>query len=166
ARYRGQEDGRQGGHRSGWVAGSDWTVTNSIANELRVGGQTTNSDFLRPRLHAPMLVTTLFTSPIANPTDFAQGRQLPYKEITDNILKVHGRHTSRAGLITRLPAQSSWREDYAWPAVNLSRTAFNNAPPASIGPQTGAAINATDRARFEDLYNHLLGRVSDVQLRY
>ena len=27
-------------------------------------------------------------------------------------------------------------------------------------------INTTDRTRFENLYNDLLGRVSDVQLRY
>jgi len=168
ARYPGQADGQQGGHRAGWAVGSDWTLTNTVVNELRVGGQVSNSDFLRPRLHQAMLVptTTLFTSPIANPTDFAQGRQLPYVDITDNLSKIHGKHTFKTGLTARITSQYSWREDFAWPAVSLSRTVGNNAPPSTIGPFGAAVINNTDRTRFEDLYNNLLGRVSDVQVRY
>ncbi len=165
ARYPGQENGRQGGHRAGWAVGSDWTITNTMVNEFRLGGQLTNSDFLRPRLHEPMLVPNLYTSPIASPTDFAQGRKLPYKEITDNLSKIHGNHTFKAGVNIRLTNQYSWREDYAWPAVNLSRANFGNTPPSAIGPQT-PAISATDRTRFESYYNDMLARVSDVQIRF
>jgi outer membrane receptor protein involved in Fe transport len=164
ARYPGQPDGTQGGHRSGYAFGSDWTVSPTVVNEFRFGGQLYNSDFLRPRLHGPMIVPNLYTSPIANPTDFAQGRKLPYKEITDNLTKVHGKHMFKAGVNIRLTDQYSWREDYAWPAVNLSRS-FNNTPPAAIGPPS-TAISSTDRTRFENLYNDLLGRVSDVQQRF
>src|SRR5581483_1158140 len=164
ARYPGQENGVQGGHRAGFAFGSDWMINNSTVNELRFGGQLTNSDFMRPRLHEAMIVPNLYTSPIASPTDFAQGRRLPYKGLTDNLSKIAGNHTFKGGTNVRLTSQYSWREDYAWPAVNLSRS-FNNLPPATIGPQS-PSITSTDRTRFENLYNDLLGRMSDVQQRY
>lgn len=164
ARYPGQEDGRQGGHRAGWAFGSDWTISSTVVNEFRLGGQKTNSDFLRPRLHQPMLVPNLYTSPIANPTSYAQGRSLPYKEITDNVSKIAGKHTVKGGVNIRFTTWDAWREDYAWPAVYLSRN-YGNAPPASIGPM-GSTITSSDRIRFENLYNDVLGRVSDVLVRY
>ena len=164
ARFPGDENGRQGGRRAGWSFGSDWTITNTLVNELRFGGQKTNSDFLRPRLKEPMLVPNLYTSPIASPTDYSQGRKLPYTEITDNLTKVAGRHTVKGGVNVRLTTQYSWREDYAWPAVYLSRS-FGNAPPSTIGP-SGSVISSTDRIRFESYYNDMLGRMSDVLVRY
>ena len=162
ARFPGGENGRQGGHRAGWAFGSDWMLTNTTANELRVGGQETNRDFLRARLHEPMLVTNLYTNPIANPTQYAQGRHLPYTEITDNLSRIAGRHTIKTGVNVRLTTQDAWREDYAWPAVYLSRS-YGNAPPASTGP---SGMPTTERIRFENYYNHVLGRVSDVLQRY
>jgi hypothetical protein len=47
-----------------------------------------------------------------------------------------------------------------YPNVFLGRN-FGNAPPSAIGP-SGAVISAPDRATFETLYNHLLGRVESV----
>ena len=166
ARYPGDPDGTQGGHRAGWVVGSDWTISPTLLNEIRVGGQKTNSDFLRPRLHEAMLVPNLYTSPIADPTDFAQGRSLPFYDITDNVLKNRGKHALKAGANVRITQQYSWREDFAWPVINLSRSTFSNTPPASAGPNGATVINSTDRTRFENLYNDLLARVSDVQQRY
>lgn len=165
ARFPGNENGRQGGHRRGWSAGSDWTLTNTMVNEFRLGGQKTNSDFLRPRLHEMMINPVTFTSPIADPTDYAQGRAVPYTEITDSLSKIQGRHTLKMGLNIRYTTQFGWRDDYTYPIVYLSRT-YGNAVPATVGPASGSAISANDRTRFENHYNELLGRIDSVLLRY
>jgi outer membrane receptor protein involved in Fe transport len=51
-----------------------------------------------------------------------------------------------------------------YPNVSLSRANGNNAPD-SVGPN-GSVIQPSDRVRFEELYNHLLGRISQVSQRF
>ena len=159
-----QVDGRQGGHRMGWSAGSDWTLSNTIVNELRVGGQKSNSDFLRPaRLKGPMLVSNTYDDPLR--TSFFQGRTVPYVEITDNLSKIHGKHTLKAGINLRFTTQDGSRDDYIWPNVYFTR-AYGNIPAGTIGPSGSGVIAASDRTTFENHYNELLGRTSYILLRY
>jgi hypothetical protein len=159
AAFPGEPQGQQGGHRWGWSAGSDWNLSPTMVNELRVGQQRTNSDFLRPRLHETMYVTNTFTDP-GQPTNFAQGRTVPMWQITDNLSKIYGKHTIKVGAQVRLVRQYGWREDYIWPTVYFS-TSY--APvPASIGPSGSSNIASADRTRFESMYNELLGRIGYV----
>ncbi len=157
AAFPGEAHGMQGGHRMGWSVGSDWVMTPTTVNELRVGGQKSNSDFLRPRLHETMYVSNTFTDP-GQPGNFAQGRTVPLWEVTDNLSRIHGKHTFKFGGQLRLIHQNTWREDNIWPTVYFTR-ANGNIPPSTIGP-SGSVISSTDRTRFENQYNELLGRVS------
>jgi hypothetical protein len=159
AAFPGEEQGRQGGHRRGFSAGSDWNISPTIVNELRVGQQKTNSDFLRPRLHETMFVTNTFTDP-GQPTNYSQGRTLPVWQITDNLTKIRGKHTIKFGGEIRIVHQYTWREDNIWPTVYFS-TSF--APvPGTIGPSGNTVIASADRTRFESMYNELLGRMGYV----
>lgn len=162
ASFPGLAYGQQGGHRRGFSAGSTWTIGGTLVNDLRVGQQKSNSDFLRPRLHEAMMYSNLFTDPLG-PSDFGQGRTVPTWDITDNLTKIRGAHTIKVGTTLRFVRQDGWRDDFAWPMVATS-TSYGNATPASIGPQTG--ITSADRARFDYIYADLLGRMGYTRIAY
>jgi len=159
--YPGQPMGTQGGHRWGYAIGSDWTITPTLVNSARFGYQSASVSFNRPgRLPGPMVITNLLNPDPLN-TAFAQGRNSPVREITDNANFVRGKHTFKGGLSARLTLQNGWNDAGIYPNVNLTRN-FGNTPPGTIGP-SGSAISSADRQQLEYLYNDVLGRMSDVQ---
>jgi hypothetical protein len=160
ARYPGQPHGTQGGHRWGLSAGWDWSVTPRTVNEFRFGYQSASVAFRRPaRLPGPMLIANSWTDP--RNTAFAQGRNSPVKEFTENITAVRGSHTFKAGANIRYTKQWGYNDAGIYPNVSFAR-ASGNIPPATIGPSGSTTISSADRQRFEELYNDLLGRMSQV----
>jgi len=159
ATYPGQVHGTQGGTRWGNAIGSDWTITPTIVNEARVGHQSASVAFNRPaRIAGPMINATLWTNPL-NPA-FAQGRNSPVDEITDNITFLRGRHTFKGGLNWRYTTQFGYNDAGIYPNTSFGGGQGNNVP-TTIGP-TGGAISSNDRTTFENLYRHLLGRIEET----
>lgn len=160
ASFPGQPQGTQGGRRWSYSIGSDWAITTRLVNELRVGYKYYFWDFNRPaRLHSSMLVANSWYNPL-NPA-FGNRRQPTVRHIADNFTIVHGRHTFKSGLDFRFTRQWTSSDTGIWPNVSFG-TSFGNAPPATVGPSGAALISPTDRQRFENLYNDLLGRMSQV----
>ncbi len=163
ATYPGQLPGMREGRPWGFSVGSDWVITSRIVNETRVGRQRPKTDWLKPaRLPAPMVNPNSFVSPLA--TNYYQGRSTPVTEITDNLSIVRGKHTFKTGANLRFTTFWHKRDDYIWPNVYLS-TGSGNAPPSNLGP-AGSIIASADRQRFDNLYNDLLGRMSEVRVYY
>ena len=160
ARYPGQPQGTQGGKRWGFAIGSDWSITPSLINEVRVGHQSADVAFNRPgRLPGPMINTALWDLP-ENPA-FAQGRNSPVDEITDNVTWIKGAHTFKGGFNWRFTTQYGYNYAGVYPNITFARANGNNVP-AATGPNGAAVIASADRTRFEDLYNQLLGRVDQI----
>jgi hypothetical protein len=159
--YPGQPQGAQGGHRWGYSIGWDTMVTNSIVNEFRTGYQSAGVDFLRPgRIAGPMIVTNLYTSPFN--TAFPQGRNSPVSEFTDYLSIVRGEHTLKTGMNWRFTTQLGYNDAGIHPNVSLGTT-LGNAPPTSVMPP---GLSSTDQARYNSLYNDLLGRMNEVVVTY
>ncbi len=147
--------GEQGGHRWGYSIGSDWNITPRTVNEARFGYQSGSVAFLRPaRLKGPTYISNSYTDPIAS--GFSQGRNSPVTEFTDNVTHLLGAHTLKAGINLRNTLQTGYNDAGIYPNVTLSSTLNGNAPAATIGP---AGLSSTDRTRFNNLYNDVLGRV-------
>ena len=158
APYPGQPAGTIRGGTHGWSIGSDWAITARLVNELRVGYKFYKSDFLRPaRLPGPMLLANSWTDPL-NPA-FGNGREQPMSQITENLTIVHGKHTLKGGLDWRFTRQWSYTDAGIYPNVTFARSS-GNVPPPNIGPS--GSISSADRQTFENLYNNLLGRISQV----
>lgn len=157
-RYPGLPDGKQGGVRWGWAAGSDWTISPTIINEFRIGRQSAAVDFIRPyRDSGIAVISNLYTDPINN--GLGQGRNSPVVDMTDNLTILRGKHTLKAGFSFRRILQYGYNYGGIYPDVNLSRTSAGNAPPATFGPQ---GLSSANRQIFEGLYNDVLGRVGSV----
>ena len=153
----GLEPGTQGGKRWGVAAGMDWTISDTMVNEFRYGHQSASTNFNRPeREDGPMLGFNSFTTPIL--TAFGQGRNSPVNEYTDNLTKVHGRHTFKFGGQLRFTDQYGFNDAGIYPNISLS-TANGNTPSASLSP---AGLSASQLTTFQNLYNDLLGRISSV----
>ena len=159
--FPGGIDGTQGGRRWGYSIGSDWNLSATMANEFRFGHQSADVAFNRPyRIAGPQLIPNLYTNPIL--AAFAQGRNSPVNDISDNLTKVVGRHTVKGGFSFRRTAQEGYNLAGIYPNVTLAR-GNGNTVAASFGPQ---GLNATDRTRFENLYNDVLGRMDRVVQTY
>jgi hypothetical protein len=161
ATFPGFPQGAQGGVRWGFSAGSDWTLTPTTVNELRVGHQSANVDFLRPgRLTGNTIISNLFTDPYNSA--FAQGRNSPVDEVTDNLTKLSGKHTFKFGGTWRRTKQWGYNDAGIYPNVTTGTT-LGNAVPANIGPTVASGtINSANRQVFESLYNDVLGRMNQV----
>ncbi|MGH9671585.1 MAG: TonB-dependent receptor domain-containing protein, partial [Bryobacteraceae bacterium] len=163
ATFPGQVHGTQGGTRWGNAIGSDWTITPTIVNEARVGHQSASVAFRRPaRIAGAMITSGVWTNPLN--TAFAQGRNSPVDEITDNITFLRGRHTFKGGFNWRYTTQLGYNDAgiYANTSFGLN---FGNSVPTTIGP-TGGAISSADRQIFENLYRNLLGRIEQTGVTY
>jgi hypothetical protein len=159
AQFPGEAQGTQGGHRWGVATGYDWTISSTLVNEFRYGHQSAVSAFFRPERVAGLQINAIndaWTLP-AN-AGFAQGRNSPVNEFTDNITKIHGSHTFKAGANMRFTKQFGYNDAGIYPNVSLAVT-NGNVPPAALNP---ANISSTDLALFQGLYNNLLGRVSII----
>jgi len=133
ARYPGQPQGTQGGRRWGFSAGWDWSVDPRTVNEFRFGYQSARVDFRRPaRIAGPMLTANAWTDPRNNA--FAQGRNSPVKEFTENLSMVRGVHTLKAGANIRLTKQWGYNDAGIYPNVSFGRTAGNIPRQVSVRP--------------------------------
>jgi hypothetical protein len=166
APFPGLAQGTQGGHRWGVAAGWDWSITPTMISEFRYGHQSAGVAFVRPeRIAGPMVFQNpwndLWYPPLL--PNYAQGRNSPVNEWTDNITKVHGNHTFKFGGNLRFTKQYGYNAANIYPNIDLS-LANGNAPSASVNPP--GAISSTDLATFQGLYNNLLGRVSQISQTY
>ena len=128
----GEAPGTQGGKRWGVAGGMDWTISDTMVNEFRYGHQSASADFNRPeREEGPQLSFNTFTTPIL--TAFPQGRNSPVNEYTDNLTKVHGKHTFKFGGQLRFTDQYGFNDAGIYPNISLS-TANGNLPAASVSP--------------------------------
>jgi hypothetical protein len=162
AQFPGEAQGTQGGKRWGVAGGWDWTLTSTMVNEFRYGHQSATTDFVRPeRVAGPMIGQNPLNNGWTPPLYplFAQGRNSPVNEWTDNITKIHGGHTFKAGLNIRFTKQYGYNASGIYPNYDLS-TAAGNAPPSSATPP--GALSSTDLTIFQGMYNTLLGRVSQI----
>ncbi len=154
ATFPGQPTGTQGGHRWGYSAGSDYTLTPRTINEFRYGYQSASVAFNRPgRIPGVMYQSNDYTDPLN--LAFPQGRNSPVREYTDNVTYIHGTHTFKGGWNFRRTLQTGYNDGGIYPNVTFSATNNGNAPPASVRP---AGLSSTDQTRFNNLYNELLGR--------
>jgi Carboxypeptidase regulatory-like domain len=154
ATFPGQPQGAQGGHRWGYSIGHDWTVTPKSVNEARFGYQSASVAFLRPgRVAGVSYISNDYTDPL-NPA-FAQGRNSPVTEFTDNFTHIIDRHTLKAGINFRHTLQTGYNDNGIYPNVTFLATANGNAPAASVRPP---GLSSTDQTRFNNLYNEILGR--------
>ncbi len=167
ATFPGQPNGTQGGIRSGYSTGFNWSIRPTVVNDFVLGVQEASVDFGRVRSlyypGVPLVVSNLFTDPI--PTGFGSARNSPVKpQISDNVSIIHGRHTFKTGFRLSDILQYQTSDTNLWPTINVS-TSNGNAVPTANGP-TGAQISSADRARYDSLYNDLLGRVSSIQTTF
>jgi hypothetical protein len=158
AYFPGQPQGTQGGKRWGAAAGWDWTVSPSVVNQFRYGHQSASTDFLRPsRVKGMMYTFNTWTMPIYNA--FAQGRNSPVNQWTDNITKMSGNHVIKAGAQLRFTKQWGYNDAGIYPNASLSSTLAGNAPPSSVNPP---GVTGTALTTFQGLYDNLLGKVGSV----
>ena len=167
ATFPGFVQGYQGGTRNGFSVGSDWAITPSFFNEVRIGTESANVEFGRPaRLQGPTIITNLITDPYD--PNFGQGRNSPVLGITDNMTKIMGKHNFKGGVNLRFTDQQGYNLAGSgggiYPNVTTSTT-LGNSVPLTIGP-SGAAISAANRTTFESMYNDVLGRMNQVVQSY
>lgn len=161
APFPGGVQGRQGGRRWGYAIGSTWNVRPSTINDFRFGYQKANVAFLRDgRIKGAQILPNSFTNPIL--PNFAQGRSSPVYVITDTLTQVRGKHTLKGGVEIRRTKQYGYDDAGIYPNVSLGR-GNGNLIASTVGPQ---GLVATDRTRFENLWNDLLGRMDLVTQSY
>ena len=167
ATFPGQPNGTQGGIRSGYSVGANWTIKPTVVNEFVMGYSESSVTFGRVRSVTypgqALIISNLFTNPI--PTGFGSARNSPVNpQIADNVSIIRGKHTYKGGF--RFSKTLQWQTSDAniWPNINLGQD-NGNAAPGNIGP-SGAQIATADRQRFDNLYNDLLGRVSQINTTF
>ena len=167
ATFPGQPNGTQGGIRSGYSVGANWTIKPTVVNEFVMGYSESSVTFGRVRSVTypgqALIISNLFTNPI--PTGFGSARNSPVNpQIADNVSIIRGKHTYKGGF--RFSKTLQWQTSDAniWPNISLGQD-NGNAAPGNIGP-SGAQIATADRQRFDNLYNDLLGRVSQINTTF
>ena len=98
-----------------------------MVNQFRYGHQSAGVDFLRPsRVAGTMYTFNQWTMPIYNA--FAQGRNSPVNEFTDNLTKINGNHTFKMGGQARFTTQDGYNAAGIYPNASLSTTLSGNTP--------------------------------------
>ncbi|HEY2013597.1 MAG TPA: TonB-dependent receptor, partial [Bryobacteraceae bacterium] len=157
AYFPGQPQGTQGGHRWGLAAGWDWTISSSVVNQFRYGHQSATTAFNRPsRVAGPMYTPNQWTLPIYNA--FAQGRNSPVNQYTDNLTKIKGNHTIKFGGQLRFTTQYGTNDAGIYPNELLSTASPGNSPSFT----TPAGLTSSQVSIVQGLYNNLLGRVGQI----
>jgi hypothetical protein len=157
ASFPGQPQGSQGGKRWGIASGWDWTVSPTVVNQFRYGHQSATTDFVRPsRVAGTMYTVNQWTNPIL--TNFAQGRNSPVNEYTDNLTKIKGNHTLKAGAQVRFTSQWGYNAAGIYPNDSLSTASPGNSPTFT----TPAGLTSSQISILYGLYNNLTGRVGQI----
>ena len=86
-------------------------------------------------------------------TAFAQGRNSPVNEYTDNLTKIHGNHTFKFGGNSASPSSTAINDAGIYPNERLS-TAHGNTPQYQRHPGRSHLHALTT---FQGMYNDLLG---------
>ena len=167
ATFPGQPNGTQGGIRSGYSVGANWTIKPTVVNEFLMGYSESSVTFGRVRSVTypgqALIISNLFTDPI--PTAFGSSRNSPVNpQIADNVSIIRGKHTYKGGVRFSSTLQWQTSDGNIWPNINLGQ-GNGNAAPGTTGP-AGAQIASADRLRFDNLYNDLLGRVSQINTTF
>ncbi len=108
-----------------------------------------------------MYTFNTWTDPILR--NFAQGRNSPVNEYTDNLTKIHGNHTFKIGGNVRFTKQYGTNDAGIYPNESLSTSLSGNAPPTSANPP---GVTGTALTTFQGMYNNLLGRVGSIAQTY
>jgi hypothetical protein len=158
ATFPGQIQGTQGGRRWGFAAGYTSTITPTLVNDFRAGYQSATVAFLRPnRPDGPAISFNSFTN--IEYTSFTQGRNSPVKEFNDTMTKVWNKHTFKGGGSIRRTIQYGY--NYSGTEPTYYTTVGNGATP--VAP---AGLTASQVTTYSNLYNDLLGRISQVNQTY
>ena len=92
-----------------------------------------------------MYTFNTWTNPIL--TNFAQGRNSPVNEYTDNLTKIHGNHTFKIGGNVRFTKQWGYNDAGIYPNESLStRSPATRLPPAPTRPESPAPRSPPSRA--------------------
>jgi hypothetical protein len=158
--FPGMKSGRLGAHDFGFFAGSNYTISPTKVNELRIGFLRTATDYKRPdRTSELMTISSAWTNPLH--TSFPKSYRYPSFEITDNFSHAKNVHALKYGFSMRRSSLDSLDYNGAYPNATFSNQ-HGNAPADTIGPSLDSIISENDRDTFEKLYNNLLGRVESV----
>jgi hypothetical protein len=163
ATYPGEQSGRY--LNNTWTAtfGSDWILSPRKVNELRIGYIHPKAELKRPaRLTTPMYLANSWSNPLD--TSFPRTNKFPAFEIVDNFSQSMNRHSLKYGASFRRAAQDIVDYSGLYPNITFGRDINNhgNIPDSSVGPSEQTEISESDRIRFENLYNDLLGRIESV----
>jgi hypothetical protein len=158
APYPGLPQGTQGGHRWGFSVGHDWTITNNLVNEARVGYQSASVAFVRPqRIAGATVITNLFNPDPIN-SAYPQGRNSPVEDFIDNMTMTHGKHIFKWGGKISYTKQVGYNDGGIW--YNITTGTGNGNTP--LIPAALAGIGSTQQTQFQSLYNDVLGRMDSV----
>lgn len=161
ARYPGLPSGLNMLRSISIVAGSEWSISPTMANQFRIGYLSAKMSQTRPsRLSEPMLVANSWTDPL-DPS-FPKWRNSPILEIENNLIYIWGKHAFKSGGGVRTISIKNQTAEGIYPTVGFGTDEAYGNVPSSIGP-SGKNISSTDREKFEKLYNDLLGRMEVVQ---
>ena len=138
--------------------GSDFALSPTMINELRVGYTRASVDYERPdRLNEPMFYSNMWFDPWN--TSFPKSYRNPSFEFSDVFSHSRNVHAFKYGVSLRRYVFGSTDYTGAYPTVTFGNS-NGNIP--DIGPSEQAEISAADRYTFETLYNTMLGRLESV----
>jgi hypothetical protein len=153
------------GFAAGWT--SMWKPW--LVNEFLAGYSSFSNDLQFQRPKGPVVIPSagiagsFWITPVQTAFDaFSRGRVNQY---ADNLSFQRRKHDFKTGLSASFTNSRTLNEGGIFPNINTG-SANGAAPPITIGPSGSAVISATDRSKFENLYNNLLGRVSSITLTY
>jgi hypothetical protein len=142
------------------AVGSDWTISPTTVNQLRISYMRPDAELKRPgRSTDPMFVANSWTNPLD--TSFPRSFKTPTFEASDALSHSMNAHSLKYGFSYRRTTQSNTNHDGVYPNVTFG-TDHGNTPDSAIGPSEQSEISTTNRIYFEYLYNDLLGRIESV----
>ena len=141
------------------VFGSNYTLSPTMINELRVGYTRAVTDYERPdRLNEAMFYSSLWDNP--QRAAFQKSYRNPSFEVSDSFSHSRNVHAFKYGVSLRRHAFGSTDYTGTYPTVTFGNS--NGNVPNDIGPSPQVNISYEDRNTFENFYNSLLGRLESV----
>ena len=163
AAYPGLDSGYYKTRDYSFAFGSDYTLSPTMINELRVGYTRASVDYERSdRSTEPMFYSNLWFNPRS--AAFPRSYRNPSLEISDVFSHSRNVHAFKFGASVRRYVFGSTDYTGAYPTVTFGNS-NGNIP--DVGPLTNATdglggISEADRNVFDNLYNSLLGRIESV----